>query len=225
MRAALLAEPRWLEAARALVTGCVDLRAGDDAVVFLEAVCRGLGDELYPAFLRVLCEVGRHGDHAARAAVARTLVRALRSGRLPSGRRAAWGSNASWPGGLGGNLGGLGSGRSLGPLEYLCASAADGDGPSALTARDFDLAATSVMALVAADDEARQLYAEHLLACAADPLEGAWPRPARHALRAMADAWWRGAAPAEASARFLAALVDARPVRPSWPGAPLPGGR
>src|SRR5918911_488373 len=92
----------------------VDLRGSDDAVAFLEAVCKGLGDELYPAFLRVLCEIGRHGDHAARAAVARTLVQALRSGRLPSGRRAAWGANR-WSAGA----------RSLGPLEYLCACFGD----------------------------------------------------------------------------------------------------
>jgi len=215
MIAALLHEPRWREAARALVAGCVDLRGGEDAVTLLEAVCQGLGDELYPAFLRVLCEIGRHGDHGARAAVARTLVQALRSGRLPSGRRAAWGSS-TWPGGPAG-------GRSLGPLEYLCASAADREGPSALSARDFDLGAQSVMALVAADDEARLLYGEHLLARAEDPLEGALPRAGRQAMRALALSWLKGAAPAEASAAFLAALPEYRPASTAslaWPGLP-----
>lgn len=213
MPAALLQEPRWREAARALVAGCVDLRGGDDAVALMEAVCQGLGQELYPAFLRVLCEIGRHGDHAARAAVARTLVQALRSGRLPSGRRAAWGS-ATWAGSGAG-------GRSLGPLEYLCASAADRDSPGALSPRDFDLGAQSVMALVAADDDARLLYGERLLACAEDPLEGALPRTGRHAMQALAQAWLGGAQPAEASAAFLAALPDTRggaTVALAWPG-------
>jgi hypothetical protein len=213
MTAALLQEPRWYEAAQALVTGCADLHSGDEAVALLETVCQGLGDELYPAFLRVLCEIGRHGDHAARAAVARTLVQALRSGRLPSGRRAAWGS-AMWAGSAAG-------GRSLGPLEYLCASAADREHPSALSARDFDLGAQSVMALVAADDDARLLYGEHLLARAEDPLEGALPRAGRHAMQSLARAWLQGASPAEASAAFLAALPESRPAAPAasaWPG-------
>jgi hypothetical protein len=221
MAAALLQEPRWREAARALVAGCVDLRGGAEAVTLMETVCVGLGDELYPAFLRVLCEIGRHGDHAARAAVARTLVLALRSGRLPSGRRAAWGSNL-WAGGAVG-------GRSLGPLEYLCASAADRSHESALAARDFDLSAQSVMALVAADDEARQLYAAHLHARAADPLEGALPRAGRHAMQALAQAWLQGAAPAEASAAFLAALQPTpadSATPPAWASlAPAPFAR
>lgn len=215
MVAALLEEPRWREAARALVAGCVDLRGGEEAVALLEAVCRGLGDELYPAFLRVLCEVGRHGDHGARAAVARTLVQALRSGRLPSGRRAAWGSN-SWAGGADG-------GRSLGPLEYLCASVADQEGSSAMSRRDFDLGARSVLALVAADDEARLLYGEQLLARAEDPLEGALPRAARHAMRSLAQAWLEGAGAAEATAAFLAALPEpagSGPAAAPWAGLP-----
>src|SRR3989442_4921679 len=87
--AALLSEPRWAAAAQALVDGCVDLPGDEDRVALLAAVCEGLGDELYPAFLRLLWTIGLHGDHAARAAVARALVHALRSGRLPSGRRSA----------------------------------------------------------------------------------------------------------------------------------------
>src|SRR5262249_29360387 len=86
---ALLAEPRWANAAQALVDGCVDLPNDEDRVALLAAVCEGLGDDLYPAFLRVLAIVGKNGDHGARAAVANALVHALRTGRLPSGRRSA----------------------------------------------------------------------------------------------------------------------------------------
>lgn len=192
--AALQPEPNWTGAARALISGCLDLRGDDDAVALMEAVCRGLGDELYPAFLRVLCEVGRHAEHDARAAVARALVQALRSGRLPSGRRAAWGA-----------AGGSAS-RSLGPLEYLCAWAGQTDPAQALPAREFETAAKPVIALVAASDEARHLYCEKLLADAAEPLEGALTRGTRQAMRALAQAWAAGAAPAEASAAFLSAL-------------------
>jgi hypothetical protein len=198
MRAALLAEPNWTQAARALISGCVDLRHDDDLAALLEAVCRGLGDELYPAFLRVLAEVGRQGQHDARAAVARALVHALRTGRLPSGRRGAWGASA----------GGGARSRSMGPLEYLCAwavqsSGADGD---TLPAADFESAAQAVMTVVSASNSARLLYCEKLLADAADPLEGALSRNTRQAMAAMAQAWAGGAMPAEAAARFVMAL-------------------
>lgn len=93
MASPLLAEPRWAQAAQALVDGCLDLPHDEDRVALLAAVCEGLGDELYPAFLRVLALIGRHGDHAACAAVAGALVHALRTGRLPSGRRGAWGAD------------------------------------------------------------------------------------------------------------------------------------
>ena len=112
---ALLAEPNWGAAAQALVDGCVDLPDDEDRVALLGAVCHGLGDELYPAFIRVLWMIGQHGDHAAKAAVARALVHALRTGRLPSGRRSAWG--ASTPA----IEHAYGRTRSLGPIEFVCA--------------------------------------------------------------------------------------------------------
>src|SRR5262245_34047578 len=88
-------EPRWLQASQALVEGCLDLPTDEERVALLSTVCERLGDELYPAFLRVLWAIGQHGDHAACAAVANALVHALRTGRLPTGRRAAWGANAA----------------------------------------------------------------------------------------------------------------------------------
>ena len=93
-QAPLLSQPRWAPAAQALVDGCTDLHDDEDRVALMAAVCEGLGDELYPAFLRVLWTIGQHGDHAACATIARTLVHALRTGRLPSGRRSAWGDSA-----------------------------------------------------------------------------------------------------------------------------------
>ncbi|EHR71450.1 hypothetical protein BurJ1DRAFT_2621 [Burkholderiales bacterium JOSHI_001] len=196
MSATLHPDPDWRGAARALVSGCLDLPDDDDRVALMEAVCRGLGDELYPAFLRVLFEVGRYGDHAARAAVARALVQALRTGRLPNGRRAAWGSAS----------GSSSRGRSLGPLEYLCAWAAQAEGDAALPHNLFENAAQSVMSLVAASDEARQLYCEKLLAEAQDSLEGALTRSTRHAMAELARAWADRGDPAHASSRFVGAL-------------------
>ena len=202
MASALLAEPRWANAAQALVDGCVDLPNDEDRVALLAAVCEGLGDDLYPAFLRVLAIVGKNGDHGARAAVANALVHALRTGRLPSGRRSAWGASAQADAAFG-------SRRSLGPIEYLCAWHAQADAAQALTAEQFFAAACPLMDLIGASKEARLLYCEKLLADANDPLSGALTRQTREALRALATAWAEGAAPSDASSRFLAALPSA----------------
>ena len=218
--AVLLDEPRWAPAAQALVDGCVDLHDDEDRVALLAAVCEGLGDELYPAFLRVLWTIGHHGDHAACAAVARALVHALRTGRLPSGRRRAGGEGAAPPAAAPAPRA-HGRVRSLGPLEYLCAWHAQADPVRALSSAQFHLAARALMDLVAASPDARALYCEKLLADADDPLPGALTRQTREALRALATAWAAGAAPFEACARFAQALPGAalRPVPPLLAGA------
>jgi hypothetical protein len=202
--AALMAEPRWELAAQALVDGCIDLPNDEDRVALLAAVCEGLGDELYPAFLRVLWIIGQQGDHGARAAVAETLVHALRTGRLPSGRRSAWGASASLQ-----SDAAYGRTRSLGPLEYLCAWHAQVESEPALTDAQFDAAARSLMDLIAASREARLLYCEKLLADVDDPIGGAMTRHTREALRALATAWAHGATSADACARFLNTLHTA----------------
>ena len=213
--AVLLDEPRWAPAAQALVDGCVDLHDDEDRVALLAAVCEHLGDELYPAFLRVLWTIGRHGDHAACAAVAQALVHALRTGRLPSGRRSAWGEGAAAAPPTAGAYGRV---RCLGPLEYLCAWHAQADPVRALSAAQFHLAARVLMDLVAASADARALYCDKLLADAADPLPGALTRHTREAVRALATAWAAGAAPFEACMRFTQALPGgrARPMPPPW---------
>src|SRR5688572_30961468 len=200
---ALLAEPRWTLAAQALVEGCIDLQTDEDRVALLGTVCEQLGDDLYPAFLRVLWTIGERGDHAACAAVARALVHALRTGRLPSGRRSAWGASAA-------SAAGFGSPRSLGPIEYLCAWFAQAEPARALNATQFHGAARAVMDLIASSPEARALYCEKLLADVDDPISGALTRQTRQALRALVSAWSSGAPSFDASARFLSALPEAR---------------
>jgi hypothetical protein len=198
--AELLAEPRWVEAAQALIGGCVDLGPRQDgAVALMEAVCSGLGDQLYPAFLRVLAEVNLRGEYAARAAVAQTLVQALSQGRLPSGSRAAWGA---WQPGA--------QRRSLGPIEYLCLAAWPQRGQADLSPEQFQTLAGAVMELLDCDAEARRLYADHLAAVADDPLDGTMPREVRAGLRALAQSW-RGQPDASQACRaFVDSLGAAR---------------
>jgi hypothetical protein len=197
----LLSEPTWVGAAQALVDGCIDLSDDEDRVALLGAVCHGLGVELYPAFIRVLWVIGQNGDHAAKAAVARALVHALRTGRLPSGRRSAWGASESAA---------YGRARSLGPIEFVCAWHAQTDPVRALTAAQFHSAARALMDLVSCSREARLLYCEKLLADVEDPIGGALARYTRDALRALANAWSEGASSSDASARFLCTLQRPR---------------
>jgi hypothetical protein len=204
--ATLLSEPQWAAAAQALVDGCTDLANDEDRVALLATVAQGLGDDLYPAFIRLLWLIGRQGDHAAKAAVARALVHALRTGRLPSGRRSAWGAE-----GADGAGAAWGRTRQLDPLEYLCAWHAQTDPVCALSAEQFHMAARALMDLVACCPEARLLYCEKLLADAGDPIGGALSRSTREALRALAQAWSQGVDSFDASARFLCTLQRARP--------------
>jgi len=207
----LAIDPDWIAAARALISGCTDLPAGEQRLRLLEAVCDGMGDALYPGFLNLLVSVGRLGDHDARRAVADTLIEALRSGRLPSGRRGAYGRGAAV-----GGFGVFGQTRALGPIEYLCAwhaqpsgaSPADagGDVAQPLDAAAFLSAASSVVELVNASEDARRLYIERLQAEADDPIEGALPRAARSALRAFAQAWSQAGDAIVPARRFVEAL-------------------
>ncbi len=194
--AELLAQPRWADAAQALISGCVDLGPRQEgAIALMEAVCAGLGDQLYPAFLRVLAEINRRGEFAARAAVAQTLAQALSQGRLPNGSRAAWGAH---PAGT--------RRRSLGPIEYLCLAAWPRQGPAELSPEHFQTLASPLMELMDCAPDARGLYADHLAAVADDPLDGTLPREVRAALRDLAQAWRRQADASVACAEFITRL-------------------
>ena len=200
----LKAEPQWDAAAQLLVDGCAHAPNAAYRVDLLERLCLALGDQLYPAFLNVLCIVSERGTPAAQVAVADALVDALRSGRLPAGRRAAWG--AAWgagrdPGAVAYSVRpGVSNGASaqvprsvlgaaLGPVEYLCAWYAEPNGVDAPSASSFDRTLLALLRLVSQSERARTLYAARLRALAEDPLDGTLSRRARQALQALAAAW------------------------------------
>ncbi len=196
-------QPDWLAAAQALVDGLGALPDPQGRTELMETVCLQLGDALYPAFVNLLCHIERQGEPGVQALVADALVQALRSGRLPSGRLAAWGTALQ-----GGSDGGaaFGHGRSLGPVEYLCAWHAQPSGREPLPANAFDAALQPLLRLVEASPDARALYCEKLRADAQDPLGGSWSRSARQGVLALADAWQGGASADDVAASCLAAL-------------------
>ncbi len=190
-------EPDWSGAAEALIEGCAHLPTAEERVRWLERLCLSLGDSLYPAILQVLCRIGEHGDAAAQTAVANTLALALQTGRLPSGRHAAWGTTLASS---------VGPTRTMGPIEYLCAWYTQPDGRGTLSATAFDRAARSLLCMVSHSTQARRLYCTKLLSDADDPMGGAWTRSSRQALRAMAQAW---STPESSPQRAAALAIDA----------------
>ena len=201
MTPALKAAPDWEAAAQTLIDGCSALASDDQRVRFLDQVCRSLGDRLYPAFLQLLCLVNDRADVDARRSVAQTLVHALSTGRLPSGRLDAWGGH-----GLAAGTATSGNSRSLGPIEYLCAWHAQQSGPSPLPATAFDTATRSVIALVSSDPRAKALYCSKLRQDIDDPLGGSLTRSTRAALTALVSEWETGGSPDAVVGSLRAAL-------------------
>lgn len=175
--------PDWAAAAQLLVDGCAHAPDAAYRADLLERLSMALGDQLYPAFLNVLCRVGELGTPGAQAAVADALVDALRSGRLPAGRRAAWGARQA-PRGTHSPVA-----QALGPIEYLCAWYADPGADQAPSAATFDRALQSLLRLVGHSPRARSLYAGRLTALADEPLSGTLSRSTRHVLQQLAQAW------------------------------------
>lgn len=121
MSLALKADPDWLGAARALVAGLEAQPALDGRVEVIERCRQELGDQVYPAFLKLLAAVACFGDDGVRRLTAEALAHALATARLPATRIPAWGAGdrfAALPGfGVGGLRANL---RSVGPIEFLC---------------------------------------------------------------------------------------------------------
>jgi hypothetical protein len=196
----LLTEPDWGAATQTLINGCGTLVNPEQRVRFMDRVCFSLGDQLYPAFLKLLCMVNDHGDETARQAVAQTLVHALSTGRMPSGRLNAWGGYAIEGRSAAGHT------RSLGPIEYLCAWHAQQSGEDPLPAAAFDNAAKSVVALVSTDPQAQALYCAKLRQDIDDPLGGSLTRSTRAGLSALVAAWEKGDPPETVVQSLLSAL-------------------
>lgn len=200
-------EPQWHQAAQVLIDGCAYLKTAPERIRLLEALCDALGPSLYPALIGVLCVIGEHASPMAKQTVAQTLVEGLKSGRVPTGRRVAWGSSQP--------LSGLGTSmtRSLGPIEYLCAWYDDPGTLQPISASTFDAAMRAILSLVSESDEARRLYGERLLTIAQAPADGALTRRAIEGIKAMALSW-------QACRRDFQAPVNAFVQAASQPAAP-----
>lgn len=204
----LKAEPDWAAAAQALIDGLNGQSTPDARVTVLQRVCDGLGEALYPGFVKLLAAVARFGDEEARRLTADALARALTTDRLPATRLPAWGAAAF--SGLSGPGGGLmTNARSVGPLEFLCVWLTRDVVGQPLEDEAFERAAALVLTLIQTSPEAARLYAGKLAADADSPTEGLHNRQSRRLVRLTAEGLAAGRAPAETARAVLdAARAD-----------------
>jgi hypothetical protein len=176
-------QPDWHAASQRLVGGCLSLNELDQRVELMEKVCTGLGDNLYPAFLKILCLIGKRGDLAAQQLITEALVQALLTGRLPSGKLSAWGSSSV----SGDNF--FGQTRNLGPIEYIFTWYAQPSGRTPLPVHSFHKATLDLLDLISSNKHAKQLYCAKLSADIEDPLDGSLSSKSRLAIGNFVDAW------------------------------------
>lgn len=199
----------WIAAGENLVNGLAALPDEELRLRLLQQCCADLGDQLYPAFLKILCAIGRFGDAGARALTASVLARALATARLPSGRMAAWGARPAAAGG---------KARSFGPIEFICVWHMDQGGETPLDEETFATAARLLITLISASPEAASAYAGKLRQDVEEPLEGAYSRASRQLLNVFAESLDQGLAPDETLQRVLVAIrgIRAEASRSRW---------
>lgn len=175
--------PDWHSAAQDLVNGLQALDNKEHQIGLLERVCDKLGDQLYPAFLQILFALEQFADTEAKQLFASTLVECIRSGRLPSGRLSAWGSESP----TGDSA--FGQTRVLGPIEYVCAWYAQGGTAQPLSPQQFTLIITSLLSLVASNNTAKRFYCQKLQGDIDDPISGTLSNKTRQALQELIEVW------------------------------------
>lgn len=179
----LKSNPDWHSAAQRLVSGCLAFPMEDERVELMEKLCISLGDELYPAFLQMLCIIGQRGDKPAQVLITETLVRSLLIGRLPSGRLAAWGASTFAPNQIMGNT------RSFGPIEYLLLWYAQPSGRPPLPIQRFQSAANDLLSLIDSNPKAKSLYCNRLLSDLGEPMDGSMSSRSKTAILAFLQTW------------------------------------
>ncbi len=198
----LKSDPDWHSAAQDLINGLCSYQDREQRIELLESLCTKLGDRLYPAFLQILHVISQRANEDARGIMASTLVNCLQTGRLPSGKLAAWGSR-SFTGDSA-----FGQSRQLGPIEFVCAWYAQPSTESPMSQQQFSIILESLLSLVSADNDAKNLYCHKLLSDADDPLGGSLSSQTRAGLSQMVAAW-QATSPAESNTSAVDAFLQA----------------
>lgn len=196
--AQLAAQPDWHGAAQELVNQFAELPDPDDRISLLESFCDRLGGSLYPAFLQILYVIERHAEQPCKKEFIATVCHGLSTGRLPSGKLPAFGSNPS-------SASAYGQTRLLGPLEFLVAWYSQSTNLPSLSEQQFTKLSTHLIQLFSTNEEAAELYKLKLQNDISNPVAGALSSRTREGIAVLVDSWQKRLPEAEIAQACLKA--------------------
>jgi len=189
----------------------------------LKRLARRLGDDAYPAFLKLLAVIAESDDDVAKAAIADALAIALRRMDLPSGQLTSWGASHLWDKNIAEQprrpqepRHSATPRRQLGPIEFLTAWYAQRTQLPQLDETRYTQVLTLLIELCNHNAELRRLYSAKLMADSRNELEGAYTRVTCDALAAIAQAWLSDASPQDVASAAVAHHALAQSVPRGW---------
>ena len=202
----LRVDPDFIGGTRVLLEA-LRIHANIDArVAILNGVAKRLGDENYPAFIKIVCVIGESADTYAKQLLAESLAHAMRKGELPSGSLTSWGVSTNWiaaASGVPGSFFRSAPRRNLGPIEYLSSWHSQPTNRPGLTDDVYRMALASLLHLFNASPSAARAYQTKLAADSLNELEGTFTAMTRARLAAIAALWDEGCAPEEIARRIV----------------------
>jgi hypothetical protein len=199
-------DPDFLGGARALVRALASHPSPEARTAILSRVAKQLGEEWYPAFIKMLSVVGESDDHYAQQLLADALASAMRKGELPSGSLTSWGVSGNWiapPAGIPNSFFRSAPRRLLGPIEYLTSWHSQSTNRVPLSDDVYRTTLSSLIRLFNASPAAAQAYQAKLAADTVIEREGTFTVLTRARLVAIAELWSRECAPEEIAWRAV----------------------
>jgi len=174
----------------------------------LKRLARRLGENGYPAFLKLMAIIAESDDEAAKKAIADAFVLALNRMDSPSGHLTSWGAPQGRAGGA--------PRRQLGPIEFLTAWYAQRTQLPQLDETRYVEVLALLIEICNRNADLRRLYAAKLSADSRNELEGAYTRVTCDALAAIAQAWTGDASPRDVAHAAVAHRATAQAVPRGW---------
>lgn len=202
----LRSNPDLLGSAQALLDALTQPSNADLRSAVLNRVAKQLGDEWYPAFIKIACVIGESDDEAAKRVLADSLAQAMKKGDLPSGSLTSWGVSDEWmppPAGVPRSFFRAAPRRSLGPIEYLSSWHSQSTNRAPLSDDVYRTSLTSLLQLFNASPAAARIYQIKLQSDSINELEGTFTAITRARLSTIASLWSQGILPAEIAWRVV----------------------
>ena len=192
--------PDLLGGAQALLDALAQQPSADLRSAVLNRVARQLGDEWYPAFIKIACVIGESEDEPAKRLLADSLSHAMKKGNLPSGSLTSWGVSGDWipaPAGVPQSFFRAAPRRSLGPIEYLSSWHSQSTNRAPLSDDVYRTSLASLLELFNASPAAARVYQTKLQADSVNELEGTFTSITRARLSTISSLWSQGVPPSE----------------------------